>query len=110
MTSSFAPLNKETASQVSTTLQQLISEVSALVQFAERTDSPEAAALVKAAVAEVMVVALSQLGRPLMGAWDEVLPDRLKSHLGTANDEDGPPPPLGSAEEEIATDEHEAVS
>ncbi len=109
MTSSFAPLNKETAAQVSATLQQLLSEVAALVQFAERTDSPEAAALVKAAVAEVMVVAMSQLGRPLVGAWDEVLPDRLKSHLGTADGEVGPPP-VGSGEEEIATDEHEAVS
>lgn len=106
----FASLSKETAAQVSATLQQLLTDISALVQHAERTEPPETAALVKNAVAEVMVVALTQLGRPLMGVWDEVLPDRLKSHLGTATDEDGPPPALGSGEEEIATDEHEAVS
>lgn len=103
---SFAPLNKETAAQVSSTLQQLLSDVSALVAFAEQADSPEAAALVKKAVAEVMVVALNQLGRPLLGEWDSVLPDRLKSHLATAE-----APALGAtADEEISTDEHEAMS
>jgi hypothetical protein len=103
----FAPLRKETAAQVSSTLQQLLSDVSALVAWAEEHDSPEAATLVRTAVAEVMVVALGQLGRPLMGVWDEVLPDRLKSHLATAVE----PPALGDAgDEEISTDEHEAIS
>lgn len=104
---SFAPLNKQTAARVSSTLQQLLTDVSALVAFAEHADSAEAAALVRKAAAEVMVVALKQLGRPLLGAWDEVLPDRLKSHLGTASETNA----LGAtADEEIATDEHEAVS
>lgn len=104
---SFAPLKKETAAQVSATLQQLLSDVSALVALAEQNDTPEAASLVRNAVAEVMVVALSRLGRPLMGAWDSVLPDRLKSHLGTGIE----PPALGAtADEEITTDEHEAIS
>ncbi|MBL8924025.1 MAG: hypothetical protein JNJ54_34530 [Myxococcaceae bacterium] len=103
---SFAPLNKETATQVSSTLQQVLSEVSALVAYVEERDSPEAATLVRNAVAELMVVALNQLGRPLLGAWDSVLPDRLKSHLATAQ-----APELGStADEEISTDEHEAMS
>ncbi len=102
---SFAALTKETAAQVSATLQQLLSDVSALVALAEQAESPEAAALVKNAVAEVMVVALNQLGKPLMGAWDSVLPDRLKSHLATAIEI----PALGS-DEEISTDEHEAIS
>ncbi|MBE2251362.1 MAG: hypothetical protein IAE78_17610 [Myxococcus sp.] len=104
---SFASLNKQTAAQVSAALQQLLSDVSALVAYAEQADSPEAAALVKNAVAEVMVVALNQLGKPLMGAWDSVLPDRLKSHLGTASET----PALGAThDEEITTDEHEAAS
>ncbi|MDX2013019.1 MAG: hypothetical protein SFW67_22685 [Myxococcaceae bacterium] len=103
----FAPLRKETATQVSSTLQQLLSDVSALVAWAEQHDSPQAAALVRNAVAEVMVVALRELGRPLMGVWDEVLPDRLKSHLATAVEV----PALGdSKDEEISTDEHEAIS
>lgn len=101
----FAPLDKETAARVSSTLQQLLSDVSALVAFAEEKASPEAATLVRNAVAEVMVVALGQLGRPLMGVWDSVLPDRLKSHLQTAAET----PALG-VEEEISTDEHEAIS
>jgi hypothetical protein len=105
---SFARLKKQTATQVSSTLQQLLSDVSALVAFAENTDSPEAVALVKNAVAEVMVVALNQLGKPLMGTWDSVLPDRLKSHLDTAASEQ---PALGSThDEELTTDEHQAIS
>jgi hypothetical protein len=102
---SFAPLKKETAAQISATLQQLLTDVSALVAFAEQSEGPEGAALVRTAVAEVMVVAMSQLGRPLMGTWDSVLPDRLKSHLSTAVEV----PALG-VDDEISTDEHEAMS
>jgi hypothetical protein len=103
----FAPLRKETATQVSVTLQQLLSDASTLVAWAEQHDTPEAAELVRAAVAEVMMVAMRHLGRPLMGTWDEVLPDRLKSHLGTASEV----PALGdTADEEFSTDEHEAIS
>jgi hypothetical protein len=104
---SFAPLSKETAARVSETLQLLLQQVSALLAFAEQTESAEVAALVRSAVAEVMVVALSRFGRPLLGAWDVVLPHHLRVHLETT----GAQQPLGlTAEEEIATDEHEAIS
>jgi hypothetical protein len=103
---SFASLEEATAQQVSDTLQRLLADVSALVAYAEAHDAPEAVAKVRGAVAEVMVTALNQLGKPLLGAWDSVLPSHLKAHLATA-----PALELGATtDEEITTDEHEASS
>ena len=103
---SFASLDHATAQQVSGTLQRVLAEVSALVAFAEAHDDPEAVAKVRAAVAEVLVTVLNQLGRPLLGAWDSVLPSHLKAHLAPA-----PAVELGATtDDEITTDEYEASS